>query len=219
MEDMAASQAIRDAALAIAPDQVISTIESNTGSGELAAALEFGSIYGLKASFQLPDKLPINNLLVRIETKSATEAQWREVATSTTGVDGTVQVPLLLAKSAMIRVRTDGTWERLESLSQEISVAITRRISINAPVSVLRTQPFQVTGTLAPRQSGVAAQLVQQRAGKWISVGAPVLTDTNGAFTIPVVAEQKGFSKYMVRIAKDAQWSAADSEVFTVVIR
>jgi hypothetical protein len=219
MEDMAASQAIRDAALAIAPDQVISTIESNTGSGELAAALEFGSIYGLKASFQLPDKLPINNLLVRIETKSATEAQWREVATSTTGVDGTVQVPLLLAKSAMIRVRTDGTWERLESLSQEISVAITRRISINAPVSVLRTQPFQVTGTLAPRQSGVAAQLVQQRAGKWISVGAPVLTDTNGAFIIPVVAEQKGFSKYMVRIAKDAQWSAADSEVFTVVIR
>jgi len=219
MEDMAASQAIRDAALAIAPDQVISTIESNTGSGELAAALEFGSIYGLKASFQLPDKLPINNLLVRIETKSATEAQWREVATSTTGVDGTVQVPLLLAKSAMIRVRTDGTWERLESLSQEISVAITRRISINAPVSVLRTQPFQITGTLAPRQSGVAAQLVQQRAGKWISVGAPVLTDTNGAFIIPVVAEQKGFSKYMVRIAKDAQWSAADSEVFTVVIR
>jgi len=219
MEDMAASQAIRDAALAIAPDQVISTIESNTGSGEVATALEFGSIYGLKASFQLPDKLPINNLLVRIETKSATETQWREVATSTTGVDGTVQVPLLLAKSAMIRVRTDGTWERLESLSQEISVAITRRISINAPVSVLRTQPFQVTGTLAPRQSGVAAQLVQQRAGKWISVGAPVLTDANGAFTIPVVAEQKGFSKYMVRIAKDAQWSAADSEVFTVVIR
>ena len=219
MEDMAASQAIRDAALAIAPDQVISTIESNTGSGEPAAALEFGSIYGLKASFQLPDKLPINNLLVRIETKSATETQWREVATSTTGVDGTVQVPLLLAKSAMIRVRTDGTWERLESLSQEISVAITRRISINAPVSVLRTQPFQVTGILAPRQSGVAAQLVQQRAGKWISVGAPVLTDANGAFTISLAAEQKGFSKYMVRIAKDAQWSAADSEVFTVVIR
>jgi hypothetical protein len=219
MEDMAASQAIRDAALAIAPDQVISTIESNTGSGETAAALEFGSIYGLKASFQLPDKLPINNLLVRIETKSATETQWREVATSTTGVDGMVQVPLLLAKSAMIRVRTDGTWERLESLSQEISVAITRRISINAPVSVLRTQPFQVTGTLAPRQSGVAAQLVQQRAGKWISVGAPVLTDANGAFTISLAAEQKGFSKYMVRIAKDAQWSAADSEVFTVVIR
>jgi len=219
MEDMAASQAIRDAALAIAPDQVISTIESNTGSGEVAAALEFGSIYGLKASFQLPDKLPINNLLVRIETKSATETQWREVATSTTGVDGTVQVPLLLAKSAMIRVRTDGTWERLESLSQEISVAITRRISINAPVSGLRTQTFQVTGTLAPRQSGVAAQLVQQRAGKWISVGAPVLTDANGAFTISLVAEQKGFSKYMVRIAKDAQWSAADSEVFTVVIR
>jgi hypothetical protein len=219
MEDMAASQAIRDAALAIAPDQVISTIESNTGSGEAATALEFGSIYGLKASFQLPDKLPINNLLVRIETRSATETQWREVATSTTGVDGTIQVPLLLAKSAMIRVRTDGTWERLESLSQEISVAIIRRISINAPVSALRTQSIQVTGTMAPRQSGVPAQLVQQRSGKWIPVGAPVLTDTNGAFTITAVAEQKGFSKYMVRIPKDAQWSAADSEVFTVVIR
>ncbi len=55
MEDMAASQAIRSAALAIAPDQVISTIESSTGSIESAAALEFGSIFGLKASFQLPD--------------------------------------------------------------------------------------------------------------------------------------------------------------------
>jgi len=60
---------------------------------------------------------------------------------------------------------------------------------------------------------------VQQRAGKWVAVGAPVLTDANGVFTISLAAEQKGFSKYMVRIAKDAQWSAADSEVFTVVIR
>jgi hypothetical protein len=219
MEDMAGSQAIRDAALAIAPDQVISTIESSTASGQSAAALEFGSIVGLKASFQLPDKLPINNLLVRIETKSATETLWKEVATSTTGVDGTIQVPLLLSKSAMIRARTDGTWERLESISPEISVVITRRISVSAPVSVLRTQAYQITGSLAPRQSAVPVQLLQQRAGKWIPVGAPVVTDINGAFTIPVSAEQKGFAKYMIRVAKDAQWNQTDSEVFTVVIR
>lgn len=212
MEDMAASQAIRDAALAIAPDQVISTIES-------AATLEFGSIFGLKASFKLPDKLPINNLLVRIETKSANETQWREVATSTTGVDGAIQVPLILSKSAMIRAKTDGTWERLESISEEISVVITRRTSVVAPVSALRLQPFQITGAIAPRQSAVPVQLLQQRAGKWIAVGAPVLTDANGAFTISASAEQKGFGKYMVRVAKDALWNQADSEIVTVVIR
>lgn len=219
MEDMAGSQAIRDAALAIAPDQVISTIETISASGQSAAALEFGSIIGLKASFQLPDKLPINNLLVRIETKSATETLWKEVATSTTGVDGTIQVPLLLSKSAMIRARTDGTWERLESISPEISVIITRRISVNAPVSAMRTQVYQITGTLAPRQSAIPVQLMQQRAGKWIPIGAPVVTDINGAFTIPVSAEQKGFAKYMIRVAKDALWNQIDSEVFTVVIR
>jgi hypothetical protein len=219
MEDMAASQAIRDAALAIAPDQVISTIEPNPASVDLSAALEFGSIYALKASFKLPDKLPINNLLVRIETKSANETQWREVATSTTGVDGTIQVPLLLSKSAMIRVRTDGTWERLESITDEVAVTITRRISISAPVSSLRSQPFQITGTVAPRQSAVPVQLLQQRAGKWTPLGTPVVTDANGAFTISVSAELKGFGKYMVRVAKDPQWNQTDSEIFTVVIR
>ena len=219
MEDMAGSQAIRDAALAIAPDQVISTIEATTGSSNLTSSLEFGSIFGLKALFQLPDKLPISNLLVRVETKAANETQWREVATSTTGVDGTIQVPLLLSKSSMIRARTDGTWERLESVSQEISIVITRRISVNAPVSVQRLQPIQITGALAPRQSGVPIQLLAQRGGKWIPVGAPVLADTNGSFTISATAEQKGFAKYMVRAAKDAQWNQADSEVFTVVIR
>jgi spore germination protein YaaH len=219
MEDMAASQAIRSAALAIAPDQVISTIESSTGSIQTATALEFGSLFGLKALFQLPDKLPINNLLVRIEAKSANETQWREIATSTTGVDGTIQVPLLLSKSSMIRARTDGTWERLESISDEISVSITRRISVSAPVSATRLQPLQITGTLAPRQSAVPVQLLQQRAGKWVPIGAPVITDVNGAFTISTSAEQKGFAKYMVRVAKDAQWNQADSEVFTVVIR
>jgi hypothetical protein len=219
MEDPAASQAIRVAALAIAPDQVISSIEPSTGALEGSTALEFGSLFGLKAKFQLPDKLPINNLLVRIETKSANETQWREIATSTTGVDGTIQVPLLLSKSSMIRARSDGTWERLESISNEISVVITRRISVSAPVSVLRSQPVQITGTLAPRQSAVPVQLLQQRAGKWVPIGAPVATDVNGAFTISTSVEQKGFAKYMVRVAKDAQWNQTDSEVFTVVIR
>jgi hypothetical protein len=219
MEDMAASQAIRDAALAIAPDQVISTIESSAGANQSAAALEFGSIFGLKATFQLPDKLPINNLLVRIETKSATDTQWREIATSTTGVDGTIQVPLLLSKSSMIRAKTDGTWERLESISDEISIVITRRISVSAPVSATRSLPLQITGSLAPRQGAVPVQLLQQRAGKWIPVGSPVLTDINGAFIISTSSEQKGFGKYMIRVVKDAQWNQADSEVFTVVIR
>jgi hypothetical protein len=219
MEDMAASQAIRDAALAIAPDQVISTIESAPGANNVATPLEFGSIFALRASFKLPDKLPINNLLVRIEAKSANEMQWREIATSTTGVDGAIQVPLLLSKSTMIRAKSEGTWERLESISDEISVLINRRISINAPVSSLRSQPFQITGALAPRQSGVPVQLLQQRAGKWIAVGTPILTDANGAFTISASSEQKGFSKYMVRIAKDALWNQVDSEIFTVVMR
>jgi spore germination protein YaaH len=219
MEDMAASQAIRSAALAIAPDQVISTIEPSTSSLEGAAPLEFGSLFGLKAKFELPDKLPINNLLVRIETKSANETQWREIATSTTGVDGTIQVPLLLSKSSMIRARTDGTWERLESISDEISVVISRRISISAPVSAMRSQPMQITGTLAPRQSAVPVQLLQQRAGKWIPIGTPVSTDANGAFTISTTVDQKGFAKYMVRVVKDTQWNQADSEMFTVVIR
>ena len=219
MEDMAASQAIRDAALAIAPDQVISTIESTTGANNVVTPLEFGSIFALRASFKLPDKLPINNLLVRIEAKSVNETQWREVATSTTGVDGAIQVPLLLSKSTMIRAKSEGTWERLESISDEISVLINRRVSINAPVSSLKSQPFQITGALAPRQSGVPVQLFQQRAGKWIAVGTPMLTDANGAFTISTSTEQKGFSKYMVRITKDALWNQVDSEIFTVVIR
>ena len=219
MEDAAGAQAIRDAAIAIAPDQVVSTLELNTGSTESAAALEFGSVLGVKATVQLPDKLPINNLLVRIESKSANETTWREIATSTTGVDGTIQVPLLLSKSTIIRVRTDGTWERLESISQEIPVIVNRRISINAPVSVLRNQLFEISGVLSPFQSGVPVQLLQQRAGKWIPVGSPVVTDINGVFTLSATAAQKGFGKYRVSVAKDALWNQVDSNEFTLVIR
>ena len=219
MEDAAGAQAIRNAALAIAPDQVVSTLEVNTGGTEPSAALEFGSALGVKATLTLPDKLPINNLLVRIESKSANETTWREIATSTTGVDGTIQVPLLLSKSTTIRVRTDGTWERLESISQEVPVIVNRRISITAPVSILRSQPFQVTGVLSPFQSGVPVQLLQQRAGKWIPVGSPVVTDINGVFTISATALQKGFGKYRVSVAKDALWNQVDSNEFTIVIR
>ena len=219
MEDMAGSQAIRDAALAIAPDQVVSSISLNSSSTEVATSVEFGSVIGLKALFQLPDKLPISSLLVRIESKSANETQWREIATSTTGIDGAIQVPLLLSKSTSLRARTDGTWERLESISQEIPVVITRRISVNAPVSALRSQALAITGSLSPRQSGISVQLLQQRAGKWIADGTPVVTDANGAFTISTTAAQKGFGKYKVSVAQDSLWNQADSEVFTVVIR
>jgi hypothetical protein len=219
MEDMAGSQAIRDAAIAIAPDEVVSSIALTTASAELSAPLEFGSILGLKATFQLPDKLPINNLLVRIESKSAIETQWREIATSTTGVDGTIQIPFLLSRSTTLRARTEGTWERLESFSQEIPVTINRRVSLSAPVSALRNQAFEITGVLSPHQSAVPVQLLQLRAGKWISVGAPVVTDINGTFTISTTVPQKGFSKYKVSIAQDSLWSQVNSEIVTVVIR
>jgi len=219
MEDMAGSQAIRDAALAIAPDQVISTASLTTANSELTSPLEFGSILELNATFQLPDKLPINNLLVRIETKSENETQWREIATSTTGVDGSIRVPLLLSKSTMLRAHTDDTWERLESFSQELPVVINRRISVDAPVSVLRSQAFAITGVLSPHLSGVPVQLLQQQAGKWISVGAPVVTDTNGAFTISTTSVQKGFAKFRASVAKDTLWNQAESDVITVVIR
>jgi spore germination protein YaaH len=219
MEDMAGSQAIRDAAIAIAPDQVVSSIALTTASAEISAPLEFGSILELKATFQLPDKLPINNLLVRIESKSANETQWREIATSTTGIDGTIQIPFLLSRSTTLRARTEGTWERLESFSQEIPVTINRSVSLIAPVSAFRAQAFEIKGVVSPHQSAVPVQLLQLRAGKWIAVGAPVVTDINGAFTISTTVPQKGFSKYKVSIVQDALWSQVNSEIVTVVIR
>jgi len=163
--------------------------------------------------------LPISNLLVRIESKSANETEWREIATSTTGIDGAIQIPLLLSKSTSIRARSDGTWERLESISQEVPVLITRRISVNAPVSALKSQNFEITGVLSPHQGGVPIQLLQQRASKWIPVGTPVVTDANGAFIFSTVSAQKGFGKYKIKVAQDLLWDEADSEVFTVVIR
>ncbi|MEI7476538.1 MAG: hypothetical protein WCJ83_03735, partial [Actinomycetes bacterium] len=135
------------------------------------------------------------------------------------GTDGAIQVPLLLSKSTSLQARTDGTWERLESISQEIPIVITRRISVSAPVSALKSQAIEITGALSPRQSGISVALLQQRAGKWIVIGTPVLTDVNGAFTISTASVQKGFATYKVSVAQDSFWNQADSEVFTVVIR
>lgn len=66
MEDVAATTAIRNVALAIAPDVLINTLSIENTQ---AMSVSFGDIFTLKGSFTLKDKSAVAGLLVNVEIK------------------------------------------------------------------------------------------------------------------------------------------------------
>ena len=127
MEDPTATDAVRQVAQSIAPDFVLSTLTSDQSD------VLFGAPISIKGELQLPDKQPIAGLAVRLEMLSQGETVWREIFQTVTESDGSLTLPLLLSKSASLRLSSDGSWERLGSQSAELSITVSRRISLTPP--------------------------------------------------------------------------------------
>ena len=117
-EDESAMANIRNVALSIAPDKVVSNLSIDQ------TEFNYGTPINLSGLFTLADKQPIAALPVKLEVKGNDELNWRELSTLTTGADGKVTLQLYLGKSQSVRVRSEGTWERLEGLSNMQSVLV-----------------------------------------------------------------------------------------------
>lgn len=212
MEDGAASDSVRQVAHSIAPDLVLSTLTADQ-EGVL-----FGAPINIRGQFELPDKQPIAGLAVRLEMRAQGETTWREIFQTITAGDGSLTLPLLLAKSASLRLSSDGSWERLGSESAELSVTLNRRISLLSPAAGSAGTLFSISGVVQPRQAAVAITLEKFSKGAWRPVGEGTITDEAGAFAISALENTRGMARFRVSTGSDEKLQGGVSPIFTVVI-
>ena len=209
MEDQMATTEMRNAALAMAPDVVVSTMNlSGLNQGSVFYADQF-TVNGL---FTLKDKSPIAGLPVSVEINRA--GTWTKVAELLTDATGAITVPLVLANSAGIRLTSLGTWERTESITPEQLVAVKSKILIDRPNSVSRSSTFTVRAQLLPQVAGKSAVLQKFVNGKWQNVGTPLTSDTSGVFSFNSVENSRGILTLRVQVGTDVT-----SETFAIIIR
>lgn len=212
MEEPLAMEAIRQTALGIAPVKVVSalTVDKTTAL--------YGNSVLISAQLNLEDKSPAANLPLRIEGKSANDATWRVLGTAVTGVDGRFTTPILLGKATVIRIATDGTWERAESLSNEISVLVDRTISISAPGTVKANSSFAIDGVVRPRSAGAQVSLMKFSAGAWKKV-AIATTNEQGIFAFALEKEPRQVARYQIIVEGDQLWRQVAAPEFSIIIR
>ena len=212
MEEPLAMEAIRQTALGISPVKVVSAL-----TVDKTAAL-YGNSVSISAQLNLEDKSPAANLPLRIEGKSANDATWRVLGSAVTGVDGRFTTPILLGKATSIRIATDGTWERAESLSNEISVLIDRTISISAPGTVKANSSFVIDGVVHPRNAGAQVSLMKFSAGAWKKV-AIATTNEQGVFAFAIEKEPRQVARYQIIVEGDQLWRQVAAPEFSIIIR
>jgi spore germination protein YaaH len=214
MEDVAATTAMRNVALAIAPDTVLSTLTVEQVNSKGAF---YGGVFTVRGVLTLKDKSPVVGIPVSLEIKRVNENTWTPIAELTSAVDGTVSIPVTIGASAAFRFTTQGTWERAESLSNEGKVVLLSRIVLDRPTTVKSGKDLTVKGTLLPVLAGQVVLLQKYISGKWQNIGTATTTGTNGEFQISIIEAKKGVTKLRVQITtKDEQILTPE---FTVVVR
>ena len=213
MEEPLAMESIRQVSKDIAPDQV------NVTASVDKTTVDYGNPIVVAATLTIKDKSPLSNVPVRIEGKSAGDTNWRFLATATTGPDGRIEKPLIVGKSTTIRIYSDSTWERTEGISTEMAVTVNRVLNVTAPGTVKVTEPVVITGNIRPRNSGSFIQVESLVGGAWKTLGEPVTTDAQGAFSFTVPAQNRGVLTLRVSAAADALWTATTSPTFNIIIR
>jgi hypothetical protein len=211
MEDAAATNEIRTAALAIAPDPVVNTMTlENIDKG----SINYGNLFTVKGLITLKDKTPIAGLSVALEIKRPGESVWTKITDLVTALDGTVTSPMTLGSDAAIRLTTVGTWERAESVSAEQKIAVKSLIQIDRPVSVSKGAVITIKAQLLPKLVGKSANLQKNINGKWQNVGVASISDANGLFTFTASEPKRGVVTMRVQVVGDIA-----SATFAIVIR
>ncbi len=211
MEEIAATNEIRTAALAIAPDRVVNTISlENVTDGSIS----YGSIITVNGLLTLKDKTPIAGLNVSLEIKRPNETAWTKIADLITAADGTVTSQITLGANASIQLSTVGTWERAASVSAEEKISVKNLLQIDRPVSAAKGSVFTVKAQLLPKLEGKTANLQKNVNGRWQNVGVASTSDANGVFTFTSTETKRGVVTLRVQVIGDIA-----SSPFAIVIR
>ena len=211
MEDPLAMSSIRQVATSIAPDEIVGNIAIS------AEELGYGQMATLSGIFTLADKAPVSALPVKIEVKANNDQNWREVGQLITNQDGNVNTQILLGKNQQIRLRSEGTWERLEGISPAKNIKVKPVVSINVPISALKSQLISVTGNISSKTSA-KINLETFVGNKW-KVVQSTSSDENGNYLFNIGSSVPGFVKYRTNVLESDSLGAATSSEAVVVIR
>jgi hypothetical protein len=209
MEDQMATTEMRNAALAMAPDTVVSTMNL---SGVTQGSIFYADQFTVSGLFTLKDKSPIVALPVALEINRG--GVWTKVAELFTDAYGSINAPITLASSAGIRLTTLATWERTESITPEQVVAVKSKLLIDRPNSASRAVAFTIKAQLLPQVLGKSAVLQKSINGKWQNVGTAVASDPNGVFTFSTIESNRGIQTMRVQVGTEIT-----SETFAIIIR
>lgn len=203
MEDPSAFQAIRVVALAISPDSVSATLNSDSTN------IPLGSPTTVTGTFALPDKTPAAGIPVHLQTQVA-GGTWTTVQDGVTGADGTFQALLQLTQSTNIRMYSDATWQRLEGDTPTLAINVSRVITWSIAASMKTGVTYPILVHVLPVMAGVKVGL---------NSGAQVLTDATGTATFAVTNDSPGFVPYRAMIAADQNYAGVRSGLVTVWVR
>ena len=214
MEDAVTMPAVRSFAQTIAPDVVLSSLALDKKNAQ------YGDLITVSTLFSLPDKQPIANLPIRIESKNS-DGSWRRIYEGITDSTGKVAVTALFGNSTTLRATSESSWERLASQSQENSAVISPLVEVNAPLIVAKGSEYLIRGSLQPRVENVALSLEKLVRGNWqkISFKSAPKTDATGHYSFTVSESSDGFSTYRVRSSATTTLESGLSPTITVVIR
>ena len=211
MEEQAATDGIRTTALSIAPDEVRLSLSSDQ------VAVKYGSQIKLTAQATLKDKSNLPNLPLHLEFKGFDENNWREIANPTTAETGEFVSGLYLAKSGKLRVRSEGTWERGEGLSPEISITINPRLNVSAPTAAKVGAPIKFTVSAAPATPGAQVTLQRFDGKVWLNLSTtPLLATTTDLTATELI---RGVASYRISVISSADSAQSTSAPFTLLIR
>ena len=211
MEEQAATDAIRTTALSIAPDEVFLSLASDLIS------VKYGTSIKLTSQATLKDKSNLPGLLVHLEFKGFDENAWRELTKEVTSDTGTFTTDLYLAKSGKLRVRSDGTWDRGEGISTELSITVNPRINVVAPTSAKAGTSFKVIVSAAPTTNGAQVTLQRFDGKSWLNATSAPLLATGTELTASELA--RGVVTYRVSVISSVDSAQSISAPFTLLIR
>ena len=214
MEDPAATNSMRNVALAIAPDTVFSSLTIGDTTNK---SIYYGGIFTINGVITLKDKSPISGIPVALQMKRESENTWTTIADLVSSIDGTISVPIAIGSTSSFRLSTQGTWERSESISPEEKVVLLSRILLDRPTSGKRGQAFLIKGTLLPAIMDQNVVVQKLSLGKWQNIGSVTLTGTDGGFTTSYIENKKGVVKLRIQITTKNEQVL--STPFSVVVR
>ena len=213
MQEPLATETIRKVAKEIAPDQVVVTaaIDKTT--------LDYGNPMVITANFAIKDKSPVVGAPVLIQGKSATDTNWRTLATATTDANGRIEKALIIGKSTTVRIFTEATWERTEGASSEYAVTINRTMTLTAPSSLRAGDEMVISGSIRPRSEGAIITIEKLVGKEWKPLEKTAVTDAQGNFTAVIPGQSRGVLTLRASVAPDQLWAVITSPTFNIIIR